>query len=333
MRVLVGVSAALLGALLFPAFVLAHGVATAPPSDFLALLGLWDFDPTIQIPLIAIAVVYVAAVRQVNRAHPANRVPLRRTVSFLLGLGAIELALQSPIEVYDTTLFSDHMLQHILLTLIASPLVAGGAPITLLLRYSQPAFRRRWILPVLHSRVVRAVTFPVVTWIVFAGVMWGTHFSPIFNESLVNPTLHQLEHIAYLTAGLLFWWPIVGVDPSPWRMPYPVRALYAFLQMPQNTFLALAILTAPAPLYSNYATLQLAWAPTALADQQLAGGLMWVLGDVVFLVAIMVVIAQWMRQEDRDVARTDARLDQEMAEIARREVLLRDRLARERREN
>src|SRR5262249_52760575 len=154
------------------------------------------------VPLIALAVAWVSAVRAVDRDHPANPVPRRRTVSFLLGLIAIELALQSPIEAYDTTFFAIHMIQHILLTLVAAPLIAYGAPITLLLRVSPGEFRRRWILPVLHSRPVKVLTHPVVAWLVFAGVMWGTHFSPLFNESLENPFLHQLEHLLYLGAAL-----------------------------------------------------------------------------------------------------------------------------------
>ena len=330
MRALAGFGLAVLALLLVPAVAAAHGVAAGPPSDLLSLLGMWSFDPTIQVPVIAAAVGYVSAVRTVNRAHPANPVPASRPVAFLLGLLAIELALQSPIERYDTTLFSDHMVQHILLTLVAAPLLAAGAPITLLLRWSRPEFRRHWILPVLHSRVVRVVTNPIVAWIVFASVMWGTHFSPIFNESLEDPLVHQLEHLAYLVTALLFWWPVVGLDPSPWRVPHPVRALYVFLQMPQNTFLALAIYSATTPLYAHYATLVRTWGPTVLDDQHLAGGLMWIWGDLTFLVAILYVLLAWMRQEDRDTAANDARDERERAEIARREVVLADRLARER---
>jgi putative copper resistance protein D len=317
-------------ALAMPAAVLAHGVAAAPPADPFALLAMWTFDPTVQVPLIALAVAYLSAVRTVDRAHPGNPVPRRRTAAFLAGLVVIEIALQSPIEHYDTTLFSVHMVQHILLTMFAPPLLAAGAPITLALRYARPDVRRRWLLPVLHSRIVRAITHPVVAWLLFAGVMWGSHFSPLFNASLEEPIVHQLEHVAYLTSALLFWWPIVGADPSPWRMPPPLRVLYAFLQMPQNTFLALAIYSASDPLYPHYATLQRTWGPTVLADQQLAGGLMWIVGDLVFLVAILFCVVQWMRQEDRDTIRLDARLDAERAEITRREALLADRLARER---
>ena len=306
--------------------VLAHGLVPAPPSLPGTLLA-WSFDPTVVVPLALAAVLYVAAVRSVNRAHPATPVPRVRTAAFLAGLVTIEIALQSPIEHYDTTLFSFHMLQHMLLMFFAAPLLALGAPITLLLRAARPELRTRFVLPVLHSRVVRVVSFPVVTWITFAAVMWGTHFSPWFDLALEDPLVHQLEHAAFLAAALLFWWPVVGLDPSPWRMPYPVRALYTFLQMPQNTFLSLAIFSAGEPLYEHYATLERTWGPTPLSDQQAAGALMWVGGDMVFIVALVLVVMAWMRAEDRSAAATDARIEREEAAIDARARSLSERAA------
>ena len=310
--------------------VAAHGAdAFVPPRPSDILLD-WSFDPLVSLPVLLVAVVYLAVVRRVDREHPANPVPRARIVAFLGGLVAIEVALQSIIERYDATLFSVHMVQHILLTLVASPLLVLGAPVTLALRVARPGFRHRVLLPILHSRVLRALSFPVVAWLLFAGVMWGTHFSPIFNESLDNPVIHQLEHMAYLSAGLLFWWPAVGLDPSPWRMPHPLRAMYLFLQMPQNTFLALAIYSASAPLYPHYAALVLPWAPSPLADQQMAGGLMWIIGDLVFIVSIVFAVYGWMRSEEREAAGRERREDAALAAIRAREVALAERLARER---
>jgi putative membrane protein len=308
----------------------AHGVDAFIPPTPSDILFDWNFDPLVSVPILLLAIGYLAAVRHVDRAHPGNLVPRARIVAFLGGLIAIEIALQSIIERYDTTLFSVHMVQHIMLTLVASPLLVLGAPVTLLLRVARPGIRHRFLLPILHSRVLRALSFPVVAWLLFAGVMWGTHFSPIFNESLDHPLIHQLEHVAYLTAGLLFWWPAVGLDPSPWRMPHPLRAMYLFLQMPQNTFLALAIYSASAPLYPHYAALILPWGPTALADQQMAGGLMWIFGDLVFIVSIVFAVVGWMRSEERDAAGRERREDAAVAAIRAREVALAERLARER---
>jgi putative copper resistance protein D len=265
----------------------------------------------------------------VDRAHPHNRVPIARSAAFLGGLLAIEVALESGIAAYDTTLFSVHMVQHVLLMLVAAPLLVLAAPITLLLRAADHRLRVRWILPVLHSRILRVLTFPVVAWLVFAAVMWGTHFSPLFDASLEDPFLHDLEHLLFLTAALLFWWPAIGLDPAPWRMPYPARVLYLFLQMPQNTFLALAIYSAAAPLYAHYASLVVPWGPTALADQEAAGAIMWVAGDLTFLLAILGVVVAWMRDEERTAARREARVDAERAAIRRRELVLAERLAAE----
>ncbi len=143
--------------------------------------------------------------------------------------------------------------------------------------------------------------------------MYGSHFSPLFDAALENDLMHLLEHALYLGAGLLFWWPVVGADPSPWRMPHPARVLYVFLGMAWSSFLALAIFSAPGVLYPHYATFQRDWGLSPLADQQLAGGIMWIGGDGLFLVALVAMVAAWMRAEEAEGKRTDARLDREHA--------------------
>ena len=309
---------------------LAHGPVPAEAPSIAGLALGWTFEPAVVLPLLAAAVGWLRIVGRIDRAHPANPVPRRRTVFFLAGLAAIAVALMSGIDTYDTSLFSIHMVQHVLLTLVAAPLIALGAPITTLLRASSPDVRRRVILPILHSRVMRVLSFPVVSWVLFAGVMWGTHFSPIFNASLENPTIHDLEHFLYLAAGLLFWWPAVGLDPSPWRMPHPVRMMYVFLQMPQNTFVAVTILNSTAVLYAHYATLVRTWGPPALEDQRIAGGVMWLTGDILFLAGMAAILAGWMAHEKGQEVIADRRFDRERDEIRVREARLAERLASER---
>jgi putative copper resistance protein D len=327
----VSVAAASAGAWLLTAGpAAAHGpVPDAAPSAASLLLD-WTFEPLPTLGIVIALGWWWWAVRTVNAAHPANPVPRRRSVAFALGMLAIALALLSGISRYDTTLFAVHMGQHVLLALVAAPLIALAGPITLVLRITSPATRRRWILPALHSRAMRVLAFPVVAWLVFAGVMWASHFSPLFEAALEDPLVHELEHVLFLGSALLFWWPAVAVDPAPWRMSHPVRAMYVFLQMPQNTFLAVVILGATSVLYPHYATLERAWGPTALQDQQAAAGIMWLAGDGIFLAAILAILVGWMRSEGRDTARTDRRAEVELAEIRLREGLLADRLARER---
>lgn len=314
-----------LAGLVGPPAVLAHGPAPAEPPTALNLLLGWSFDPWIWIPLAGSGLLWRWAVRRVNAAHPANPVPRQRSLAFFGALVAVAVALQSGIERYDTSLFALHMVQHLLLTMVAAPLVALSGPVTLLLRVAGPSERRRVILPVLHSRAVRILGHPVVAWLVFAGVAWGTHFSPLFDAALEDRLVHDLEHALLFASGLLFWWPAAGVDPTPWRLSYPARLLYVGLQMPQNTFLSLAIYSANTPLYPHYATLARDWGPTPLADQQIAGGIMWVAGDLMFLVVALVLLAAWMQTEERSLPRADARAEVERAAIRAREAAIRAR--------
>jgi putative membrane protein len=308
----VAVAAAVIGApaLFLAAPVAAHGFAP-PPESLVSVMLAWQLEPYVILSLVAAALLYRWAVKRVDAAHPANPVPRFRFLCWHLGLLTLLIALASPIATYDTTLFSVHMVQHLLLTLVAAPLLAVGAPITLLLRVSSSETRRRYILPVLHSRPLRLISHPVVTWILFAAVMWGSHFSPLFDASLDNELIHTFEHALYLGTGLLFWWPVVGADPSPWRLPHPARIGYLFLGMPQSSFLGLAIFSAPAVLYPHYATLIRNWGPTALADQQLAGGIMWVVGDAGFLVGLILAVAVWLKAEETEGKRLDDQLDRE----------------------
>jgi putative copper resistance protein D len=307
--------------------VAAHGAVPAEPPDAANLLLGWSFEPALVLPLLAAAVAWRWLVGAADRAHPDHPVPAFRRWSFLAGLFAIAVALQSGIERYDTTLFSIHMVQHILLTLVAPPLLALGAPVTQLLRAASPATRTRWILPLLRSRLVSVVSHPVVAWLVFVSVMWATHFSPLFDLSLEEPLVHDIEHILFLGSALLFWWPVVGLDPAPRRMGHSGRLLYLFLQMPQNSFLAMAILFAGAPLYPHYVTLGAPYGIDALADQRLAAGLMWFVGDVIFLAALLAVLAGWMRSEDRGAAAAERRADVERGAIREREAAHRLRRA------
>lgn len=295
--------------------VFAHGVAPVPTSGLDVLLA-WSLEAHVLLPLLAAALIYRWAAGVVKRAHPDNPVPRYRVAAWYLGLFVLLVALASPIATYDTTLFAVHMVQHLLLVMVAAPLLAIGAPITLLLRVCSPASRQRIWLPLLHSRPVRVLAFPVVSWSLFAAVMWASHFSSLFNAALDNDYIHLAEHALYLGSGLLFWWPVVGADPSPWRMPHPARLAYLFLGMPQSSFLGLAIFSAPAPLYLHYETLVRPWGPSPLVDQQWAGGIMWAGGDMCFLVAMFVALWVWLRDEERAGRLADEKLDRELARSA-----------------
>ncbi|MDP8904419.1 MAG: cytochrome c oxidase assembly protein [Chloroflexota bacterium] len=322
------VAGSIAGAVTAPPPVLAHGAPPAPPSTLDVLLA-WRFEPHVVLPLLGLLLLYRLAARRVARRHPGNPVPRWREWSWYGGLGVLLVALASPIATYDTTFFAAHMVQHLLLTMVAAPLLALAAPITLLLRVATPRTRQRVILPVLHSLPLRIASFPIVTWLVFAAVMWTSHFSPLYEAALHDELVHVAEHALYLGAAMLFWWPAVGADPSPWRLPHAARIAYLFLGMPQSSFLGLAMLSSPNVLYPHYATLERSWGPGPLADQQLAGGIMWAGGDLAFLVALILAVWVWLRAEEAEGRRVDARLDRERAARRRAEQAVAEHAVRD----
>jgi cytochrome c oxidase assembly factor CtaG len=292
-----------------PGGVLAHAEDAVPEPT--SLLSGWHPDPVVLAAVGLAAAAYLVLVRRVDRAHPRSRVPRKRTAAWMAGLAVVLIALVSPVGGYATTLFSVHMVQHLLLTLIAAPLLLAAAPVTLLLRAAPADLRRRLLLPILHSRVVRLLAWPPLAWGAFTLVLWVSHFSPLFDAALESELAHQLEHALYLGTALMFWSPVVAADPLPRRLSHPVRLLYLGLAMPSQAFLGVALQSAPTPLYPHYATLERAWGPSALLDQRIAGVVMWAGGELLLVVPVLLLVAAWFKAEERRMAREDARLRRE----------------------
>ena len=285
-----------------------HFHVTGPaPTEPLEIVGAWHADPLVIVPLVLAAWGYLELMRSVNRRHPANRWPRRRAGLWIGGLVAILLALQSPIDALSEQLLTVHMVQHGLLTLVAPPLLAASGIGTLLLRASSPNVRNRYLLPLMHGPL--AVVFhPVVGWVAFVAVMWGSHMSGLYNLALTDPTVHTFEHLLYLAAACLFWWPIFSPDPMRWRLHPGARLGLILGQLPSMSFLAVVLLTAPAVLYPAYIGRAELYGIDPLVDQQAAGALMWVMGDMALIGAALIVAADWMRRSEHEDARVDARL-------------------------
>ena len=191
-----------------------------------------------------------------------------------------------------------HMVQHLLVMLVAAPLILLSAPMTRLLRASKGATRTR-LAVLLRSTPFRAVTHPLFTWILFALVMWVTHFSPIYQLAVENEWVHLAEHSAYLIAALLFWAPVIGLDPARHKLAWPVRIAYLLLALPLQSFLGLALYSSEAPLYRAYPSLD---------DQRLGALIMWIGGDLVFVAAVALAIGGWMRADAKEAKRIDRAL-------------------------
>jgi cytochrome c oxidase assembly factor CtaG len=319
--VVVASPAALALALASAPTVTAHGaIGQPPPSDPLSILTAWVFDPLPILGFVVATALYLVAARRVDRAHPGNPWPRRRTAAFLVGAVSILLALVSPVDALADDLAWVHMVQHSILVFLGAPLVVSSGIGTLALRAASPATRDRWLLPLLHSRFTSALTFPLVGWLAMPVVMWGTHYSDLYNAALLDPTTHALEHLAYLAAALLFWTPIFSPDPLRWRMSPPVKIFYLLTQMPTMSWLAVSILNAGFVLWPAYLGRSVAFGMQPLADQQLSGAIMWGLGDGTFMIAMGLVIWEWMKAEEVESMRVDARLDRQKAARAAIEV-------------
>lgn len=299
---------------LVPAVAQAHGLgATAPEPTWATLVTGWQFDPIFIIIIGLSTWFYLDRVRTVNRVHPNSPFPKKRIVYFFSGMSVLVLAVLSPIGAYDDTLFFMHMLQHMLILMIAAPLFLLSTPITLVLRAASGETRRKVLIPILHSGFVRFITHPLFTFTFFSATLVATHFSPLYNLALTNTWVHEFEHTWYLLAALLFWWPLMVTEPVPFRMNHFFRLGYVFLQMPLHTFIGLSFYDSTHAFYSNYVIQARTWGPSPLIDQQLAGIVMWVFGDMMYVGALILIAWDWSRYEDRAAVRTDRALARERA--------------------
>ncbi len=205
------------------------------------------------------------------------------------------VALEPPVEPLTDVSFAYHMLQHMLLIYVAAPLFLLGAP-TMLLFGSTDQPVRSTLAKFLSSWFWRWVTFPVFSWLLFSAVLWGTHFSPLYQAALNSAWLHVLEHGLYLFSAILFWQAIIHIGPAAWPMNFPLRIVYVFAAMPQSAFLGLALFQTRRPLYDYYVGTQ-GSAPAALADQHNGAALMWILGGLLLFAVFMLVAAMWGRHE------------------------------------
>ncbi len=280
-----------------------------PPFGPEAVLSQVQLDPPLALFLILAAGLYLYGVHRLRER--GDHWPAARTALFLvLGLGTVAVATMSGLAAYDDVLLSAHMVQHMLLQMVAPIFLALGAPITLALR-TLPAGPRRGLLAVLHSRVARLLAFPLVAYVLFVGTPFVLYFSGLYRLTLEHAWLHELLHVHFLLTGCLFFWPLVGWDPLPGRWPYPARALLMLLTTPFHALLGITVMQSSELLGGDwYPNLHLSWAD-AHADQVTAGGVLWSAGELVSVTMLAVLVAQWMRDGDREARRVDRQLDRE----------------------
>jgi putative membrane protein len=260
-------------------------------------LGGWS----IQVPLAYVAVagfLYWLG----GRRGRARTEPLR-VLCFVAGLASIVLALDSPIDGYADQLFWMHMVQHVILLTVAPPLILLGRPWPRMWRGLPLGFRTRVGRGLVQSRVaapVRALARPLPAFILFNGTIIVWHLPVLYNATLNSEAIHQLEHAMFFFTGLLFWARVIDPGPLRPRLEWPLRIAYLAGAMTVGFGLALYLTLAPHPLIEHYAALaQRPGGISALSDQQIAGGIMWVPGSISYSVAAIIGFYRWIEPESR----------------------------------
>jgi putative copper resistance protein D len=275
-----------------------------PPSVDRILLD-WTIEPVTAVLTVLAVVLYLGGVRRLARR--GRRWPVARTVSFLVGSAILGFATMSGLAQYEDVLFSVHVVQHLLLSMAGPILIALAAPVTLAL---QAAHRptQVFLLRLLHSGVVRVLTHPAFIWVVFGGTLFVLYFTSLYELSLRNEVVHLWLHLHFVVSGLLFFWVVVGLDPSGWRLPHWQRLLLVLAAVPFHVFLGVALLGSSQVIAAGwYEELGRTWGASPLADQRTGAGLLWLVGDALALVTAAILLRQWMHADERDAVRQDRR--------------------------
>jgi len=288
-----------------------------PPFSVSRVFTEWGIDPFLFVVTVWVTGLYLYGV-YVLRSR-GDSWPLGRTLSFVvLGMGSFAFATMSGLGAYDTSLLSVHMVQHMILSMMVPLFLALGAPVTLMLR-TLPGRPRGWLLALLHSRLAKVLSFAPLTFLLFVISPWALYFTGWYAASLSSAFVHELMHVHLVLVGTLFFWPLVGIDPVPGRVPYPFRLLLIFLTLPFHAFLGVTIMGQEELIGGDwYRALPMPWLPDPAADQHLAGGILWGSGDLIGLTFFGVLFTQWVRASMKEAAREDRRLDRLETQAAAR---------------
>lgn len=286
-------------------------------SPFLqSLLLSWNWRIEIILPLLAAGVLYVLGwrrLRATTRERMASRSgewtnprpPLAagwKPASYVAGLVVVAVALMSPIDVLGGQLFYMHMIQHLLLVMIAPPLLLIATPFPMIM-WGLPRRPRRNVAGLLTGdsairRAITQATKPGVVWLLYIAVYIGWHDPGMYNLALRSDFVHDLEHLTFFGTAMLFWWHVTGVGPRFHRtFNSTKRLLYLISAIPANMFTGIAIAFASEPIYEYYTTVPRFYGLSVLDDQVLAGVIMWIPGSMMFLLAGLIFLSRIVQAE------------------------------------
>jgi putative copper resistance protein D len=298
------------------------------PPTVARLLFDWRFDLIFGTAAIVMAVLYLVGVRRLRRRGDAW--PVVRTVSWLCGTSALLFATSSGLGRYMPAMFSMHMIAHMVLSMLVPILLVLGAPVTLALRALPAAGRddppgpREWLLAALHSKVSTFFTHPIVALSLFVGGYYALYFGGVFNAVVANHAAHLAMNVHFLASGYLFYWAVIGVDPTPRPIPQLAKVGMVFATLPLHAFFGVALMGMQTVWgEAFYRSLHLSWHTDLIGDQRLGGGIAWAAGEIPLVVVMIAMLSQWRRSDERTARRLDRAADRDdNAELAAYNAML-----------
>ncbi|MCW2559956.1 MAG: putative rane protein [Mycobacterium sp.] len=304
------------------------GYDFAGPPTLARVLFDWRFDLIYGTAAIVFAVVYLFGVRRLRRR--GDTWPTGRIVAWLCGCAVLLFATSSGIGRYMPAMFSMHMAAHMLLSMLVPVLLVLGAPVTLALRALPAAGRadppgpREWLLAALHSRVSKFLTNPIVATVLFVAGFYGLYFGGIFDAAAGSHAAHLAMNLHFLLSGYLFYWVVIGVDPTPRPIPPLAKLGVVFASLPLHAFFGVLLMGSQVVLAGSfYQSLKLYWHTDLIGDQRLGGGIAWAAGEIPLVLVMIALLIQWTRSDQRDAKRLDRAADRdEDADLAAYNAML-----------
>jgi putative copper resistance protein D len=305
------------------------------PLTVLRVLFDWRFDLIFGTAALVFAGLYLAGVLRLRRRGDAW--PKGRTVSWLLGCAVLLFVSSSGMGRYMPAMFSMHMAAHMTLSMLVPILLVLGGPVGLALRAlpaagrGEPPGMREWILAALHSRISMILTNPVVATALFVAGFYGLYLGGLFDAAVGSHIGHVVMNLHFLASGYLFYWVVIGVDPTPRPIPSLAKVAVVFASLPLHAFFAIVLMSMDKVLGENfYRSLHLSWHTDLIGDQRLGGGMAWAAGEIPLVVVMIALLVQWTRSDQRTARRLDRAADRDddaelaaynamLAELARRD--------------
>src|SRR5580692_9549318 len=299
--------------------------ASLPPLVGTRLLST-TFNAIPVVMIVGALVLYLWGVRRADALWPRHPWSTFRTAAFIGGLVSTALSIFTFIGVYDDELFWDHMVQHLILIMVAAPLFAIASPIRLAWSATTGASHLA-ITEVLRSAPAKVLGHPITAFIAYAVFIPVSHLTVWYNYTLQHESIHNAEHLAFLLVGYLFWRQVFGDDPNCYRLHPALQFFYLFMAIPIDTFTGLSLAGATQEMFPAYCetartlgcvgvSVAHPWGPTYVEDLHIGGDIMWVVGDTLMLWPMIPVALKWLHMDERKAVRIDRELDERAAQEA-----------------